>query len=165
MTSDGGAFSYGYGAIFSIDTNGSGYTDLYNFIPIDGEFPNGSLTLLGGTIYGLAYEGGTDTDGVIFKFKDSAITNSINNLKTSIGEITLFPNPNNGQFTIQSSMESGKLSVEIYNMLGEKVYSQFNIQNPAFSIDLSSQPNGIYLYRVSSTDESLVGEGKLIIKK
>jgi len=78
---------------------------------------------------------------------------------------SLFPNPNKGQFTIQSSIESGKLSVEIYNMLGEKVYSQFNIRNPTFNIDVSSQPNGIYLYRVLTTDKSLVGEGKLIIQK
>jgi hypothetical protein len=50
-------------------------------------------------------------------------------------------------------------------MLGEKVYSQFNIRNPTFNIDVSSQPNGIYLYRVLTTDKSLVGEGKLIIQK
>jgi len=33
------------------------------------------------------------------------------------------------------------------------------------SIDLSSEPDGLYLYRVITQDGGLVGEGKLIIQK
>jgi hypothetical protein len=33
------------------------------------------------------------------------------------------------------------------------------------SIDLSSQPNGVYFYRVLYEDGGLIGEGKLIIQK
>jgi len=53
----------------------------------------------------------------------------------------------------------------VYNVLGEKVYSEFNIQNPTFKIDLSNQPNGIYLYRVIKSDGSLIGEGKIVMQK
>lgn len=79
--------------------------------------------------------------------------------------ITVYPNPNNGQFTIQLSMAGNHLSVEIYNIVGEKVYSAFTINNPQFTIDLSSKPNGIYFYRVLNQDSSLLSEGKIIIQK
>jgi len=34
-----------------------------------------------------------------------------------------------------------------------------------YRIDLSSQPTGIYLYRVSNEDGTLLGEGKVIIQR
>jgi hypothetical protein len=81
--------------------------------------------------------------------------------------ISVFPNPNAGVFTIEAKGEKpeGKSSIEIYNVLGEKVYLQFNIQNPTFKIDLLNQPNGVYLYRIISQNGDLIGEGKLIIAK
>ncbi len=92
----------------------------------------------------------------------------IDNLSASSG-MNVYPNPNNGEFTIVESgklkMENGKNNIEIYNMLGEKVYSQFSTLNSPFSINLSEEPNGIYLYRVTAEDGSLIGEGKLMIQK
>jgi hypothetical protein len=80
--------------------------------------------------------------------------------------VILYPNPNNGKFTLSiTNYELGITNIEVYNILGEKVYSQFNIQNPTFNIDLSANPNGIYLYRVISEDGSLIGGGKVIIQK
>ena len=73
---------------------------------------------------------------------------------------------------MECSICSGQSSVvEVYNMLGEKVYSHYKITNPDnyresnYQIDLSSQPNGVYLYRVITETGDLVGEGKLIIQK
>ncbi|HTA28564.1 MAG TPA: T9SS type A sorting domain-containing protein, partial [Bacteroidia bacterium] len=80
----------------------------------------------------------------------------------TIDNISLYPNPNNGQFTIQSSVNSGQLSVEIYNMLGQKVYSQSNIQNPTFNINISDKPNGIYLIRILDKDGNLVSQKKVV---
>jgi hypothetical protein len=63
---------------------------------------------------------------------------------------------------------SGQWSVEVYNVLGQKVYSNLLPQTPKGAlnaIDLSSQPNGIYFYRVITNEGSLLGEGKLIIQK
>lgn len=78
--------------------------------------------------------------------------------------ITCFPNPGSGVFTLQSSAVSGKYSVEVYNVLGEEVYSQFAMVHFPLSINLSNQPGGIYLYRVITETGALLGEGKLIIQ-
>ncbi len=97
------------------------------------------------------------------------ITNSLATRIPSLKEqnqITVMPNPSNGTFTFLLEREkvNGE-SIEIYTMLGEKVYSQFGICSSSFTIDLSSQPNGIYLYRVLNEEGGLVGEGKLVIEK
>ena len=73
MTQDGGSANPG-GSIFSINTDGSGFTVLHNFTarggsgdPNDGAFPIGSLTLTGSKLYGMTREGGSSPlDGTIF---------------------------------------------------------------------------------------------------
>ncbi|HTB32465.1 MAG TPA: T9SS type A sorting domain-containing protein [Bacteroidia bacterium] len=80
--------------------------------------------------------------------------------------LSLFPNPNNGKFTIKSTVQNNKLIVEIYNMLGEITFTEplRSIQGDN-TIDLNSQPSGVYLYRVISENGNLIGEGKFVIQK
>jgi uncharacterized repeat protein (TIGR03803 family) len=60
--------SYGDGNIFSINTNGSGYKDLYNFTGgTDGEQPFGALATDGSYLYGVDDYGGTHYAGVLFR--------------------------------------------------------------------------------------------------
>jgi hypothetical protein len=82
-------------------------------------------------------------------------------------EVKVFPNPNNGKFTIQESGARNQNSVvEIYNMLGEKVFSKSLLHlTTEYSLDLSSQSAGIYLYRILTEIGNLAAEGKLIIQK
>ena len=67
----------------------------------------------------------------------------ISQLSNSKNNIIVFPNPNNGAFTLQVESEKVKGesgTIKVYNMLGEKVYSnQFTIDNSPFTINLSSQ--------------------------
>jgi Secretion system C-terminal sorting domain len=82
-------------------------------------------------------------------------------------QLTIYPNPSSGIFTMLFShpeLVSGSQTIEIYNVLGEKVYSQFLIPNSSFVINLS-QPNGIYFYRVLNNDGGVLGEGKMVIQK
>jgi uncharacterized repeat protein (TIGR03803 family) len=67
ITSAGGAV--GRGTIFEINTDGNGYKVLYNLGDgaIDGIYFKGSLTLSGPTLYGMAYQGGANGYGVIFR--------------------------------------------------------------------------------------------------
>ena len=65
MTEAGGVV--GYGTIFQIYTDGSGYQVLHSFDYGDGADPQGSLTLLGFTLYGMTRFGGANGLGAIFK--------------------------------------------------------------------------------------------------
>lgn len=89
----------------------------------------------------------------------------VNEVKGENEMVKVYPNPSKGVFTLQSSEVSGQSSVEVYNVLGEKVYSQSNIQNSTFNINLSSQPASVYLYRVLSENGSLIGQGKLVVER
>jgi hypothetical protein len=79
--------------------------------------------------------------------------------------ISAYPNPGKGIFTFESSVISQQSSVEVYNILGEKVYSTFKIKNSTFKIDLEDQPSGVYCYRMLNNNGTLIGRGKLIIQK
>ena len=56
----------GEGTVFKINTDGTGFTNLYTFSAGDGALPNGTLTLSGNTLYGTTSFGG-DGAGVLFK--------------------------------------------------------------------------------------------------
>jgi uncharacterized repeat protein (TIGR03803 family) len=168
MTEEGGANTEG--CIFSIDSNGSRFMDLHDFGGTDGINPFGGLLVSGNILYGVTGYGGVVDSGNVFAFKDT-VTTGISELKATTGIVNIYPNPNNGNFTVAlshaefvSSVTAGK-TIEIYNVLGEQVYSQFNIQNPTFNINLSGQLNGIYLYRIKSNSGELIGEGKIVIQK
>ena len=72
MTNGGG--SNGYGTIFKINTDGSGFELLhsFNYSTTDGSRPFGSLIVSGSTFYGMTLGGGSsvptlDVDGTVFK--------------------------------------------------------------------------------------------------
>jgi uncharacterized repeat protein (TIGR03803 family) len=64
-TYDGG--TNGYGSVFALNTNGTGFTNLYSFTGRnDGANLVGSLILSGNTLYGTAYNGGINGNGTVF---------------------------------------------------------------------------------------------------
>ena len=83
MASQGG--SAGNGTVFALDTNGSGFTNLYNFTATagsnytnsDGAYPFAGLILSGDTLYGTALQGGGAGNGTVFALNTSgsAFTN------------------------------------------------------------------------------------------
>lgn len=86
-------------------------------------------------------------------------TASIPYFKTN-ESVKILPNPSNGTFTLElENLEKG--SIEIYNIIGEKIY-QAEISNPKSIITLN-EPQGIYFYRMMSSKQ-LVSSGKLIIE-
>ena len=59
--------SSGVGTVFAVSTNGTGFTNLYNFSGgDDGVNPQGGLVLAGSTLYGTTFNGGTNGNGTVF---------------------------------------------------------------------------------------------------
>jgi Secretion system C-terminal sorting domain len=106
---------------------------------------------------------------------DSNIVTTVIQQKNLAEEVKVYPNPNNGIFTVAlchaELISASQTIIEVYNVFGEQVYTSTlpppNGGGASFSyrMNLSSQPNGIYLYRVISETGALVGEGKIIIEK
>ncbi len=90
------------------------------------------------------------------------IPTAVNEISNNTG-VTVYPNPNNGEFTVQLNGNGNESTVEVYNILGEKVYSQLTIDNSPLTINLK-QPAGIYLYRVLSVGGNSIATGKVIVK-
>lgn len=58
----------GFGTVFKINTDGTGFTNIYNFSgSTNGSMPIGGVTLLGNTLYGTTYYGGSTDSGMIFE--------------------------------------------------------------------------------------------------
>jgi Secretion system C-terminal sorting domain len=118
----------------------------------------------------IAYRGGTAPYVARWqKCNEITGTESIETLNPSV---SIFPNPNSGEFNILCHSEQSEESepiIEIYNVMGEKVYTGIlSPQTPKGAlteINISNQPNGIYFYRVIQQTGELVGEGKVIIDK
>ena len=67
----------GYGTVFAVNTDGTGFTNLHTFSPTtfgfeisstncDGADPNAGLILSGDTLYGMTTYGGTNGNGTVF---------------------------------------------------------------------------------------------------
>lgn len=74
-------------------------------------------------------------------------------------DISLYPNPTNGQFTI-TGLE-GNMLVDVYDYTGRLV-SEALSNNETMNFNMSGQPNGIYLIRIISPDGSVVKETKVV---
>jgi PKD repeat protein len=86
----------------------------------------------------------------------------VSNISNSTS-VSVFPNPSNGKFTVELSGVSGQSLVEIYNVLGEKVYTG-SLSSSTTQIDLSTKASGVYLYRIISLSGNLVSTGRLVIE-
>ncbi len=126
-------------------------------------YPDSAVT----NSFNFIYYSFTDSNGCSATATDSLFVEDctgINQLATGSSNITIFPNPNNGTFTIQSSVASGQLSVEIYDVLGQRVKSE-ELRAKSEEINISNQPNGVYFYRVITESGNTLGSGKVVIQK
>ncbi len=78
--------------------------------------------------------------------------------------ILLYPNPNNGEFTFQSPATVTGLKLDIYNMLGQRIYEQkADIKFPLV-VNLNAPPAGLYFYKFVSETGKVVAEGKIMVE-
>jgi hypothetical protein len=84
----------------------------------------------------------------------------ITGLSYSGSEAKVFPNPNNGSFSVQLN-ENAYFRIEIYSATGERVYQA--TLNPGRNDIRLQVAGGIYLYRLSNTAGS-VQQGNIVIE-
>jgi uncharacterized repeat protein (TIGR03803 family) len=56
----------GYGTVFAVKTDGTGFTALHSFARNDGAYPYAGLVLSGNTLYGTTASGGSFGNGTVF---------------------------------------------------------------------------------------------------
>lgn len=131
----------------------------------------GGGSYLNGTVVGTPTANNTGNGYVSVKYSGVA---GISDITSNQEVINIYPNPSRGVFSLQivnPQLYNSNNEIQVYNMLGEKVYSQIipkegtGTSDMLIPIDLNSQPNGLYLYQVLSTDNNLIGQGKLILQK
>ncbi len=112
-----------------------------------------------------AHQGDIDDIGIWNRALTQQEVTSLFQGLTGINELSadnlfsVFPNPGNGIFLIKSEIKNS--SIEIVNVLGEKVYAT-KINSAQSEIDLSKQPQGIYFIKLIS--EQGTATKKLIIQ-
>ncbi len=82
----------------------------------------------------------------------------ITQINSSKNDFVIYPNPSNGIIYLQTSNEC---KIDVYNIVGEKVY-QSAIINHQSAIDLSMQPKGIYFIQLS--DGNSVVNKKVVVQ-
>ena len=70
-------------------------------------------------------------------------------------EFTLYPNPTNGMVNLSEAASR----VEVYDFSGRMVMANENVN----SVNLSAQANGVYVFRITTTDNNVVT--KKVVKK
>ena len=84
--------------------------------------------------------------------------------KIKESKIKIFPNPNNGSFTLSIASESNLFPTDIfvYDALGNKVYEALDVKSPNLNINISNESKGIYLVRVQKGIEQFL---KKVVKQ
>lgn len=140
---------------FDIKT-GTLYMAAYNNTISSGELRsidtlNGNSKVIG------AFQGGAEIAGFSVPF--NSLVSGSQKYSDKNSNFSVYPNPGNGIFNITSDIQIS--IIEIYNVLGEKVYfKNEHTINP--QIDLSNCAKGIYIYKIRS-ENNLWLNGKLII--
>ena len=80
------------------------------------------------------------------------VTTALSVSQTEFESLSLFPNPNDGSFTLEiHSVTSDNINVNIYDIRGRKIYNKNYLNNSNFKqvIDLENIESGLYLMMVS----------------
>jgi N-acetylneuraminic acid mutarotase len=109
--------------------------------------------VLGNYIY--AYKKSEDGQyGHLWRFKFG--TSGVKDIDEN-SDINLFPNPSNGEFTINIKDKAvHNVDLEIYSSIGVSVYSSKNESvNGTISINLTQQPQGLYFIKIIADSKTI----------
>ncbi|MGQ0829224.1 MAG: DUF7619 domain-containing protein [Bacteroidota bacterium] len=116
-----------------------------------------------------------NTAHIYFDFNEAVVTNTtLNTIAAPVGIkettssnniVRVYPNPfsDNTTFVIKSDKLNENYTFELLDVLGKQVRSIKEINTKEFQVSRNGLPNGIYFYKIYST-ETVVDVGKLVIK-
>lgn len=132
---------------FAFGLHASSQDDIY----VAGWYSLPSITF--GTLPVMLNAGGDDA----FIARIGGIGTGIN-VVSSADELSVYPNPSNGNFTFINPTE-GSLLIQIFNSNAQLIYEKLTAEKN-INVDLSVQPKGIYFYNINS--QNFAKSGKLI---
>lgn len=138
------------------------------------EFPN---TLLPNTTYQWMVDAIYDVNGLFGSsehiYSDTLTFTTAGPVSVSPGlidgvSLNLYPNPFREEAYLEvigyDFITNGPLNLEIYDLQGKMVQSKENLQEDRNVIERRGLVNGIYIYRVTSSDGILIGTGRLVLQ-
>ena len=156
-TSDGGfVAASAYNGVFLMKSDGYGHTGCS---ASDATITENAPNYYDVQITTLTNSGTTITNSPTITGSSITLNETTLCTGTAIGElllnemVTIFPNPTTGKFTIK--MQSGNCLkqegvIDIFNMIGDNVYSFSFNQQFSHEIDFSNAPKGVYFVRISN---------------
>ena len=131
--------------------------------------PNGDLYVSGSTFSSSATFGdityslsGDNAHLFLARLDTSSNSIGIHNINEKDGIIQLYPNPNTGSFIINSN-KVAIMNIIVYNMLGDKVYSQ-SLNAYQYKIELQHLPKGVFIVELELENGSIV-QNKFVINR
>ncbi|HKR05946.1 MAG TPA: T9SS type A sorting domain-containing protein [Bacteroidia bacterium] len=73
-------------------------------------------------------------------------------------EISIFPNPSNGNFKINFQNIPSEKTIQIFDVTGNIIYQKNKIKNTKEKINLVNNPKGIYFLKIIDKDKSSVNK-------
>lgn len=130
-----------------------------------------SLTALHDTLYAgglFPAAGGIVTPFIAEWIPAAAAFISISDRESGKGVFTLYPNPMQNQLFVRSNHENftkGKktYSFILFDIMGREVYQTNHMKNEML-IDRDHIPAGLYIYKIMSSDNEMVQQGKLSLR-
>jgi len=144
--------------ISTVDTPSNTMTEIGYF----DTYPSSNSTAFNGawSIYPYFTSGNIiicDIESGLFVVRPSTLTTSefeINN------NFTMSPNPTKGNAKLTGSTTNKIQSVQIFNVLGKKVFSKNNINSTSFVLPTNNYSSGIYIVKINHTTSK-----KLVLRK
>jgi uncharacterized repeat protein (TIGR03803 family) len=125
-TADNGGIS-SCGTVFAINTDGTGFTNLYNFTPSEGGNPLGGLILSGNTLYG------TEAGGFLYNEAGDMSGGTVFSLSLPVPQLTIIPSGTN-------VILSWPTNVAGFSYTGYTLQSTTNLVSPVVWTTVSPAP-------------------------
>jgi hypothetical protein len=107
---------------------------------------------------GLPHYPNYELGAVANKCGESGITDN------EIAKIEVYPNPVS-EFLVVSGQKLEGISIEIYNLLGQKMSPSIEAKNQGYRLGVQALPEGIYLLQVSDKNHNLIKTERLVITR